>query len=248
MNVVVAIETATVCCSVAVADEEGRLLAEVVAPTGPAHTRRLLPDLHHALGMAQVERSAIGTVLVGIGPGTFTGLRIGVATARALAQSSSARLVGVPSLAALGLALAEGDAAVKASAYVALIDGRRQEVFAACYAPSAGCRTHDAHQDAETCSPLTVVRDLEVVPVGRLQAYLAAWPSAVVGGDGAHLYPDELPVSAHLARGVRAPTASMVLRAWQRGVPGIVEGLGATVPLYGRPPDAARWNARGASR
>ncbi len=260
MSVVVGIETATTCCSAAVADADGRLLAEIVAPVGPAHTRRLLPDLHHALHVAGASVEDIGTVVVGLGPGTFTGLRIGVATARALAQACGARLVGVPSLEALAWALAEGDAAAKASTYVALIDGKRREVFAACYTRSARSAVHDTGASAEADelagdagrpdrepassprrSSLTVLRSATVVPAHELLDFLSAWPSAVVGGDGAHLYRDRLPANAHLARAVAAPTALMALRAWRARVPGVVDGLPAAVPVYGRAPDAARW-------
>lgn len=252
MSVVVALETATTSCSVAVADPHGALLAEVVAPAGPAHTRRLLPDLHHALQIAGAGPADVETVVVGLGPGTFTGLRIGVATARALAQANGARLIGVPSLEALGWALAEGDAAAKASAYITLIDGKRREVFAACYTRAARSAVHAADAGEEQARPagaaLTVLRAPTVVPAAELLGFLSEWPSAVVGGDGAHLYRDTLPANAHLARTVTAPTARMALRAWRAGVPGVTEGIPDTVPVYGREPDAARWTERQGAR
>jgi tRNA threonylcarbamoyladenosine biosynthesis protein TsaB len=247
VSVVVAVETATMSCSVAVADPHGALLAEVVAPAGPAHTRRLLPDLHHALQIAGAGPADVETVVVGLGPGTFTGLRIGVATARALAQANGARLIGVPSLEALGWALAEGDAAAKASAYIALIDGKRREVFAACFTRAARSTVHDAAREPARPA-LAVLKPPMVVPAADLLDFLSEWPSAVVGGDGAHLYCDKLPVNAHLARTVTAPTARMALRAWRAGVPGATEGIPDTVPVYGREPDAARWTERQGAR
>ena len=242
---ILAIETATAACSVAVAAPDGRLVADISAPTGPAHTQRLLADVHHVLGMTGAQAGDVRTVVVGLGPGTFTGLRIGVATARALAQAVGARLVGVPSLAGLALALAEGDAAAKATALVALIDGKRREVFAACYLRAAGYAVHCASD--ERAPTLDLVRGPSVVPAGELQAFLAPWPTAIVGGDGAHLYASELPVGAHLARWVTAPSAAMILRAWQACVPGVVEGADDVLPIYGRAPDAQRWTARAAS-
>jgi tRNA threonylcarbamoyladenosine biosynthesis protein TsaB len=243
--VILAIETATAACSVALAAPDGRLVAEISAPAGPAHTQRLLTDIHHVLGMAGAEAADVRTVVVGLGPGTFTGLRIGVATARALAQAVGARLIGVPTLAGLALALAEGDAAAKATALVALIDGKRKEVFAACYLRAAGYAVHCASD--ERAPALDLVRGPAVVPTGELQAFLAPWSTAVVGGDGAHLYAAELPVGAHLARWVTSPTAAMILRAWQACVPGIVQGADDVLPIYGRVPDAQRWTARAAS-
>ena len=242
---ILAIETATAACSVAVAGTDGRLLAEINAPVGSAHTQRLLADIHHMLGMVTAQATDVRTVVVGLGPGTFTGLRIGVATARALAQAVGARLVGVPTLAGLALALAEGDAAAKATTLVALIDGKRSEVFAACYVRAAGYAVHCASD--ERAPALDLVRGPAVVPATELQAFLSPWPTAIVGGDGAHLYATELPAGAHLARWVTAPSAAMMLRAWQACVPGIVHGADDVLPIYGRAPDAQRWTARAAS-
>jgi len=236
VTIVVAMDTATTCCSVAVADEDGSLLAEVVAPAGPAHTQRLLPDLHQALAMAGAAPEDVGTVVVGLGPGTFTGLRIGVATARALAQVSGARLVGVPSLQSLLVELQSGDRLGGASVYVALVDGKRREVFAAVLeAPPAtgagGGRAADVHR------PLVVAAD-------DIPELLCRYPGALVGGDGAWLYRDLLPPSATLSPLVGPPTAAMALRAWRAGAAGVVEGWDHVVPIYGREPDAQRWSGR----
>ena len=92
-----------------------------------------------ALAEAGVGWADVGTVAVGLGPGAFTGLRIGIATARALAQADGAAgLAGVPTLAALALALASAPEAVPVARLVPLVDGRRREVFAAVFEPRAG--------------------------------------------------------------------------------------------------------------
>ncbi len=82
-------------------------------------------------GGAGADRRAAGAgierIAVGVGPGTFTGLRIGVASAQALAHSRAIPLVGVSSLHTLGLGAAEW----RSAAVLALIDARRGEVFAA---------------------------------------------------------------------------------------------------------------------
>lgn len=236
MKVAVGIETSTSACSVAV-EAGGEPVAEVVARGAPAHTRRLLPDLQHALDMAGAGPEDVETVVVGLGPGTFTGLRIGVATARALAFASGARLVGVPTLAALAWAMAEGEVKGRTiTEFVALIDGKRHQVFAACYS-RLPCDGDD------TCGRLVEVRGIEVVEADDLLEFLGKWPGAVVGGDGAALYSDSLPMRAFRATQVTFPTAAMVLRAWHRDVPGIVEGKRCT-PIYGRAPDAVRWIER----
>jgi len=90
----------------------------------PAHARELMPALAHVMTEGGLAFSELGAIAVGRGPGTFTGLRIGIATARALAQAASVPLRPVSSLAALA-------AGAAAPLVLALIDARRGEVFAA---------------------------------------------------------------------------------------------------------------------
>ncbi|MFA4964485.1 MAG: tRNA (adenosine(37)-N6)-threonylcarbamoyltransferase complex dimerization subunit type 1 TsaB [Thermoleophilia bacterium] len=226
---ILALETATAACSAALCAADGSVVAEAVALEGPAHTRNLLPGVHRVLEEAGAGWADVDTIAVGLGPGAFTGLRIGVATARALAHADGrARLAGVPTTAALALALAAAPEAVAAAApgplLVPLVDGKRREVFAAVYAADRG--------------RLRLVEDVRVVPADELAAWLSRLGDVLVGGDGAALYAGLLPPSARRAAGVPAPTAAMVGRAVACGAPGLVHGPGAVLPLYGRVPDA----------
>jgi tRNA threonylcarbamoyladenosine biosynthesis protein TsaB len=232
--VILALETATTACSAALCAADGSVVAETVALEGPAHTQRLLPGVHEVLERAAASWSDIATVAVGLGPGAFTGLRIGVATARALAQADGrVRLAGVPTLAALALALAHTPQAAAHRPLVPLIDGKRREVFAAVYV-------------ADESGGVRVVEPVAVVPADELTSWLARLGDVLVGGDGAVLYRDLLPATARSADEIPAPTAAMVGRAVAREVPGLVYGADAVLPLYGRTPDAVRWNgARG---
>jgi tRNA threonylcarbamoyladenosine biosynthesis protein TsaB len=227
---ILALETATVACSVALSSGGGDLLAERVELQGPAHTRVLLRQAHEVLEEAGAAAADVGTVLVGLGPGAFTGLRIGVATARGLALAGGARLGGVPSLTALALALAASPAGEAADRFVPLIDARRREVFTACYRRDA--------DGVHACTPLAAVPSVD------LEAYLEQFPGAVVGGDGAVLYAERVPRSVSVAGGVVAPTAAMVLRAWLAGTGDRREGPASVLPVYGREPDAVRWHER----
>jgi tRNA threonylcarbamoyladenosine biosynthesis protein TsaB len=236
---ILALETATLACSVALVGDDGVVLAESIDREGPAHTQRLLPGVHAVLTAAGVALEDVQTIAVGLGPGAYTGMRIGIATARALAQAGAdVRLVGMPTLGALAWALADGSGAsaeadrAPATHFVPLIDGRRKEVFAACYVRRAGV-------------PAPLEEAPAVVRAADLAAYLSAWPDAVVGGDGAALYADVLPSTVRRDPDVIGPTATMVARAWLAGVPGAVEGFAAVLPIYGRAPDAARWTGRG---
>jgi tRNA threonylcarbamoyladenosine biosynthesis protein TsaB len=120
------------------------------------------------VGWADIERIAVG-----VGPGTFTGLRIGVATAKALAHARDIPLVGVSTLHSLALGAA-GDAGPEEDAAVAVIDGRRGEVFA------AGWSIADVADPG--AAPLLAP---QAVPVGalaqRLREHAATW---VAAGDG----------------------------------------------------------------
>jgi tRNA threonylcarbamoyladenosine biosynthesis protein TsaB len=102
----------------------------------PGHAAQLLALGGDLLAEAGLRFADVQRIAVGLGPGTFTGLRIGVATARALAQGSGAELVGVSTLRAL--AAAAEPAAPAGTGVLAVIDARRGEVFAAGWRDGAG--------------------------------------------------------------------------------------------------------------
>jgi len=129
-------DTATDDSTVAVA-REGEVLGEsrvdAVPGERPRHAAALLAQLA-ATAEGVGGWAAIAVIAVGVGPGTFTGLRIGVTTARALAQGLGLPLAPVGSLAALAGGIGEHPRAVDRPR-LAAIDARRGEAFAALYAP-----------------------------------------------------------------------------------------------------------------
>jgi tRNA threonylcarbamoyladenosine biosynthesis protein TsaB len=146
----------------------------------PGHATRLLGMADDLLVRARVAWDEIERIAVGIGPGRFTGLRVGVATARGLAQSLGVGLVGVPTLRALAEpALAAGDGP---DHVLAVIDALRGELFAAGFATAAG----GAACEVEFGAPLSA-RDLGA-------AISASGPAAnwCAVGDGAVRYRAEL--------------------------------------------------------
>ncbi len=124
------LDTSTAASSACVVRSDGQAFevvpsfAELSAP--PAHSRDLLPRAAEALERAAIDYADLDAVAVGVGPGTFTGLRVGIATARALAGAHDLQVRPVSSL----RALAEG---IDGAERVALIDARRGELFAALY-------------------------------------------------------------------------------------------------------------------
>jgi tRNA threonylcarbamoyladenosine biosynthesis protein TsaB len=228
VSLILALETATTACSAALCAADGSVVAQSITLAGPAHAERLLPAVQEVFDAAGVTWDDVGTVAVGLGPGAFTGLRIGIATARALVHADGRlRLVGVPTLAALALELTRSREASSGSVVVPLIDGKRREVFAAAYVGAQGA--------------VRVVEDVVVVKADALGAWLARHAGAVAGGDAAVLYADLLSEGITAAAAVPAPTAGMIGRAAALEVPGTVSGPDAVLPMYGRAPDAARW-------
>ena len=129
--IVLGLDTATSATVVGLRLADGRTLQGRDDPDArqrPGHTTRLLPLANDLLVEADIDWPQVERIAIGVGPGTFTGLRIGIATARGLAQSLGVELVGVSSL----RALANG-ASQEAPRVLAAIDARRGEVFIAAY-------------------------------------------------------------------------------------------------------------------
>jgi tRNA threonylcarbamoyladenosine biosynthesis protein TsaB len=137
MTVVLGFDTATHATVVGLRLAAGETLQarDDPAPHGhPGHATRLLGMAADLLARAQLGWSAVERIAVGVGPGRFTGLRVGLATARGLAQSLDTQLAGVSTLRALGLGAQHSGSAEGADrATIAVVDARRGEVFAAAY-------------------------------------------------------------------------------------------------------------------
>jgi tRNA threonylcarbamoyladenosine biosynthesis protein TsaB len=148
--IVLGLDTATPSTAVGLRLADGRSLQARDDPgpgAHPGHATRLLEMAHELLAAAGIGWGELDRIAVGTGPGTFTGLRVGIATARGLAQSLATELVGIPSLQALALpALAcvsrtadGGGADLEGAApegVLAVIDARRGEAFAGAYGAS----------------------------------------------------------------------------------------------------------------
>jgi tRNA threonylcarbamoyladenosine biosynthesis protein TsaB len=133
--VVLALDTATDAVCTALVDAGGRPLGEVVTHAAGAGARNVLADVDHVLSTCGAAIEQLHGIAVGRGPGSFTGVRIGLATAAALADAAGVALAGVSTLDALLHLNPPGT--------VAVLDARRREVFAsgpgvapAAYAPA----------------------------------------------------------------------------------------------------------------
>jgi tRNA threonylcarbamoyladenosine biosynthesis protein TsaB len=149
--IALAIETSGVRGSVALRDDARGLLAEVAYDEGLRHGAAIVPSIERALAEAKLERRAIDLLVAGVGPGSYTGLRVGIATAKALAFALKRPAVGVASFDALAASL---DAAALAGArsLVVAADARRERLYAGVYNVDTRAR----------------VGDFKVVPAARL--------------------------------------------------------------------------------
>jgi tRNA threonylcarbamoyladenosine biosynthesis protein TsaB len=226
---VVGFDTATADTAICVS-RGGEVLHEELlgpAPDGsPRHSTALLAGVERA-ATAAGGWGAIGLIAVGLGPGSFTGIRIGLATVRGLAASTGLPVAGACTLDALGRGMYE--AAGPGRCCLAVLDARRGEVFAALYSP-AGERLWE---------PLVASPADLAVRVTRLpEPPLAA-------GSGAVRFRQEL-----VSRGADVPDdADPVHRVAARHVCALAEtatggGGGRLDPIYLRPPDAERWRER----
>lgn len=224
-------DTATAILTVAVAAGDEVLWECETGPGAdgrPRHSAALLGEIEAGVATAggwdRIERIAVG-----IGPGSFTGLRIGIATARGLAQARGIPVAGVSTLSALAGAIAELPEAARSSA-LPVLDARRGQAFAAIYPPAA--REPQA-------GPWVLFPD-------RLaEAAREASPSAFAAGDGALRFRPEL----EAAGAAVAPPEHRVHRVAARYVCALGEAAEAVAPeaiepAYLREPDAKQWIQR----
>ena len=218
------LETATDVCSLALC-EGPRLLAALDLHLPRAHGALLAPAIEQLLGWAGLAPPALAAVAVSAGPGSYTGLRIGLATAKGLCFALGLPLVAVPTLAGLAaqaapLAQALPDAA--RARIVPLLDARRREVYVAHYdAQGRALAPAQAHILTEE-SFLAELAAGPVLFVGAAAAKLAGLPAA------RHPQALLLPELAPSARAL-GPLAAARLAAGQ------VEDLAGFEPLYLKP-------------
>lgn len=124
-----ALETATAVCSVALLQDH-HVTVELTLDRPRAHAENLVSMIGDALRYGHLKAPDVDAVAVSSGPGSYTGLRIGVSTAKGLAAAVDAELVSVPSLTALASSLSGRRAGDRIAA---AFDARRDEVYAAIY-------------------------------------------------------------------------------------------------------------------
>ncbi len=129
-----ALETSSPVCAVALATAAGELLAQAELRADKSHASHLLPLLESLLHLSGYTLADVGAVALSAGPGSYTGLRIGAATAKGLCAALGVPLVPVSTLHALAWQMRRTTADGSVLLYCPVLDARRQEVFTAAYA------------------------------------------------------------------------------------------------------------------
>ena len=170
---VLGIDTSTQRTTVALGTEQGLVASAVLSGPGTGH-EVALPTVAELLRWAGLEPSALGGIAVGLGPGLFTGMRVGIATAKTMAQVLRVPIVGLASLDMLAFSVRYARTAICAA-----IDAKRGELFYAFYRPVPGGVTRET--------------EFEVAPPDRLDAELEARREDILMvGNGALAYRREL--------------------------------------------------------
>jgi tRNA threonylcarbamoyladenosine biosynthesis protein TsaB len=174
---ILAFDTATRATTVALLDEAAGVELEArddpEPGARPGHTSRLMPLIVEVLDRAGRGWDEIDRLAVGTGPGTFTGLRIGVATARALAGARVLPLVGISTLESLALGALPAARVGGHDQVLAVLDARRREVFAAAWSP-----------DGAAAGSPTLERGV-MTPAALAESSLGLGRSRLAIGDGA---------------------------------------------------------------
>ena len=222
---ILAIDTATLVSSVAIATPD-TLVAELTIQNRKTHSERLMPHIASLLNMAEIAQTGLKAVAVSIGPGSFTGLRIGLATAKALAYALNIPLIGVPTLAALAFSCP-----VPGVVLAPMLDAQRGNVYLGLY---------EWLDDA-----VFEIQPPRVVAFSEAQAELAKMEkSALLLGEAAVMHKADIfhPVPPHI---IMPRAGSVAVMAQGMYAKGIRHNVASLEPLYIRRSEAeVLWERR----
>ncbi len=136
MALILSLETSTTVCSVAL-HKQGVLLDTLEDHTPNSHSALLTVLMENILKKQKLEVNELDAIAVSIGPGSYTGLRIGASVAKGLAYGAEIPVIAIPTLKVIASALSESGNEIDDSALICpMIDARRMEVYSAIYSQS----------------------------------------------------------------------------------------------------------------
>ncbi|MFH0798961.1 MAG: tRNA (adenosine(37)-N6)-threonylcarbamoyltransferase complex dimerization subunit type 1 TsaB [Pseudomonadota bacterium] len=223
---ILSIDTTSMLGSVALSEDE-RLVAQEQQGVPGTHSERLMVSIDHLLSLAQWQRGELDAVAVAIGPGSFTGLRIGLGTAKGIALALGVPVAGVSSLASLAL-----NGRGFAGTVVPLIDARRGEIYAAAIKVPQRGRT------------VFVLRECVLPPLDLIKALKRIKGNLLLVGDGAIEYGARILKAVGARAEIAAGTSSLpqavnlALLSLPRFERGKGDDIASLVPNYIRHSDA----------
>jgi len=221
---ILALETSAKAVSAAVS-EDGKILASGYQDTGLTHSRTLMPIVEHILKNTGLTMADMDAVAVAAGPGSFTGIRIGVAAAKGLAFGADKPAIGVSTLAAMARGVAFSDGLV-----ICAMDARRNQIYNALFEAKDG--------------QLTRLTDDRAIALADLAEELRTDPRPMtVVGDGAklcHTFLTEAGISCRMAPPhlVMQNATGVALEAESMAAAGKTVSAQALEPVYLRPAQA----------
>ena len=153
MSVLLHLETTTHQCSVALSNQREILASRTIRNEGYSHAEMLLPFIDEVFKESEISRSELKAVSVSGGPGSYTGLRIGVATAKGICHALNIPLVSVDTLTVLATQARINHPGM--DAYVSMLDARRMEVYS---------RTFNSNLEIATDIEALIIPDSNVFP------------------------------------------------------------------------------------
>ncbi len=171
---ILAMDTALNACSVAITDD-GKVRAHLNEKRARGHAETLLPMIQSLMASARCEFSDLDLIAVTVGPGTFTGLRIGLAVARGIALASQKPIIGITTLEALAASVSPELA--RGRPIIATADARRGEIY------------FQAFRQNGNAEDLTALDPPLALPVAQCRSHFPAAPALLIGS-GAGLLPE----------------------------------------------------------
>jgi tRNA threonylcarbamoyladenosine biosynthesis protein TsaB len=220
---ILSIETSTMLGGVAILDEQAGLIAETKLNVKTTHSERLMTAVDNTLKQSEMGLDEIDVFAVALGPGSFTGLRIGLSTAKGLSYATGKPLVTVPTLDAFAR-----NFAFSLYPVCLMLDARRSEVYAAVYA-------WEGH------SFRTVLEPVSIKPEKLLEKLQG---NVLFAGDGALVYKEKIidymndrAFYAGADKMIPSP-ANVAILGLERAIRGEYALVAETVPLYIRKSEA----------
>jgi tRNA threonylcarbamoyladenosine biosynthesis protein TsaB len=228
---ILAIETSTMLGGAAVIDEEKGLISEIRLNVKTTHSERLMTAIDTILRQSDLTLDAVDAFAAAAGPGSFTGLRIGLSTVKGLSYATGKPVVTVPTLEAFAL-----NFVYSAHPVCLMLDARKSEVYAAVFTWNG--QGFEKTFGERSIRPEELLRELD--------------GTVLFAGEGAALYKD-LILETVGARAVFAPPEKMVpspanvaALGLQKALKGEYTNAAETLPLYIRKSEAeVKWSQKG---